>query len=362
MKTFHQYQVEAFSAYSDGGDPDFTEKRMAAHKAAFSAKDSSGEDKKVTDKKGEGKTAKKVLGAVKGAGAKTKGAEKDTGKKVKSAGQRVVDKIKERPAKKPEATKPEVKRPEVKKPEAKRPAPERPALPAAKKPAASDIKKVTVRDVTDKKPTAQKALPPARNEAYDPEVAGRSQIRKSGEGGRIGAERKKTTPERRRMRAVGGGKTEPVEYKPRKDIGQQRQRSTREQQPTQERGSAASAQAAAAKEERKRAAQARIAARKAGGGDSKPAAKTSSRDTEKAATKLLSTKKPEKKVSPDYKPQKASGMTRGERMSQQRKGEAALKDIMKKQEFSRYERETGQKATGKAKTKLLGRVAKRMAN
>jgi len=187
MKTFHQYQVEAFSAYSDGGDPDFTEKRMAAHKAAFSAKDSSGEDKKVTDKKGEGKTAKKVLGAVKGAGAKTKGAEKDTGKKVKSAGQRVVDKIKERPAKKevpvakkPEATKPEVKRPEVKKPEAKRPAPERPALPAAKKPAASAIKKVAVRDVTDKKPNAQKALPPAkkpeaqkalppaRNEAYDP--------------------------------------------------------------------------------------------------------------------------------------------------------------------------------------------------
>ena len=200
------------------------------------------------------------------------------------------------------------------------------------------------------------------SEAYDPEVAGRSQIRKQGEGGRIGAERKKSEPERRRMKAVGGGKTAPVGYKPRKDIGQQRQRSTREQQPTQERGSAASAQAAAAKEERKRAAQARIAARKAGGGDSKPAAKTSSRDTEKAATKLLSTKKPEKKVSPDYKPQKASGMTRGERMSQQRKGEAALKDIMKKQEFSRYEKETGQKATGKAKTKLLGRVAKRMAN
>jgi hypothetical protein len=62
------------------------------------------------------------------------------------------------------------------------------------------------------------------------------------------------------------------------------------------------------------------------------------------------------------KPQKASGMTRAERMSQQRKGEAALKDIMKDQEFSRYEKETGQKATGKAKTKLLGRVAQRMAN
>ena len=29
-------------------------------------------------------------------------------------------------------------------------------------------------------------------EAYDPEVQGRSQIRKQGQGGRIGAERKKT--------------------------------------------------------------------------------------------------------------------------------------------------------------------------
>ena len=103
-----------------------------------------------------------------------------------------------------------------------------------------------------------------KKEAYDPEVAGRSQIKRSGEGGRVGADRRKSEPERRRMKAVGGGKTAPVAYKDRKDIGQQRQRSTREQQPTQERGSAASAQAAAAKEARKAAARARIAAKKAG--------------------------------------------------------------------------------------------------
>ena len=199
-------------------------------------------------------------------------------------------------------------------------------------------------------------------EAYDADLMRSSTIRKGGEGGRIGAERKKSEPERRRMKAVGGGKTAPVGYKDRKDIGQQRQRSTREQQPTKERGSAASAQAAAAKEARKAAARARIAAKKAGGTHKAGVTKTSGKDAEKQATKLLSTKKPEKKVSPDYKPQKASGMTRAERMSQQRKGEAALKDIMKQQEFSRYEKETGQKATGKAKTKLLGRVAKRMAN
>jgi hypothetical protein len=35
-----------------------------------------------------------------------------------------------------------------------------------------------------------------------------AQIRKTGEGGRIGRQRKKTTPERRRVKAVGGGKTE----------------------------------------------------------------------------------------------------------------------------------------------------------
>ena len=101
------------------------------------------------------------------------------------------------------------------------------------------------------------------SEAYDASVMSSSQIRRTGEGGRIGATRKKSTPERRRMRAVGGGKMEPVEYKPRKDIGTQKKRSEREQQPTQERGSAdvRARAAAAAKEERKKAALARIAAR-----------------------------------------------------------------------------------------------------
>ena len=55
------------------------------------------------------------------------------------------------------------------------------------------------------------------NEAYDPEVQGRSQIRKTGEGGRVGANRKKSEPEKRRMKAAGGGKMVPAkDYKPRK--------------------------------------------------------------------------------------------------------------------------------------------------
>jgi hypothetical protein len=45
---------------------------------------------------------------------------------------------------------------------------------------------------------------------YDPEIQGRSQIRKSGEGGRLYPSKKKTEPEIRRMKAVGGGKMEPV--------------------------------------------------------------------------------------------------------------------------------------------------------
>jgi len=163
--------------------------------------------------------------------------------------------------------------------------------------------------------------------AYDAEVMSRSQIKKTGEGGRIGAERKKSTPERRRVKAVGGGKTEPVEYKPRKDIGQQRQASTRTQQPEQERGSARERQLAAAKAERKKAAQARAAAKK-GGGTAPAAAKPKAKEAEKTATKLLSKKKPEAKPAAGYTPRKASGMTASERNKQTRKGEQLLRDLV----------------------------------
>ena len=197
----------------------------------------------------------------------------------------------------------------------------------------------------------------AVEEVYDPEVQGRSQIRKTGDGGRLYPSKKKSKPEIRRVKAVGGGKTAPVEYKDRKDIGQQRARSSREQQPTQERGSASDRQKAAAKEARRQAALARRGAKS--GGD-KP--KEKSKDLSKQATKLLSKKKEEKPVSKDYKPAKASGMTRQERMSQQRKGESKLKGIMKQQETDKYKKATGVNPDRKAKTKILGRVAKRMAS
>ena len=146
-------------------------------------------------------------------------------------------------------------------------------------------------------------------EAYDKDVMGSSQIRRQGEGGRIGADRKKSEPEKRRVKAVGGGKTVPAaNYKPRKDIGTQRPKSTREQQPTQARGSAA----LSPREAQRKAAMERRAA--------KSGVKT------KTAAELLA-KKTKKTVDPNYKPQKASGLTTKERKAVLNKGEKALRDI-----------------------------------
>ena len=56
-------------------------------------------------------------------------------------------------------------------------------------------------------------------EAYDKDVMGRSQITKTGDGGRIYPDRK-TGAQTRRTKAVGGGKTAPAKtYKTRKDAG-----------------------------------------------------------------------------------------------------------------------------------------------
>ena len=147
------------------------------------------------------------------------------------------------------------------------------------------------------------------------------------------------------MKAVGGGKMAPAKtYKDRKDIGQsnvKRSPAGREQQPTKERGSARldprEAQRKAARERR---------AAKAG---AKP----------KTADELLA-KKAKAKVDPNYKPAKASGMTRAERMSVVRKGETKLRNIMKGQETEKYKKATGQDPDKKAKQKIMGRVHQQM--
>ena len=199
-------------------------------------------------------------------------------------------------------------------------------------------------------------------EAYDADFMSGAQVRKQGEGGRVGGMRKKSKSEIRRSRAIGGGKTEPIApYKPRKDIGSQRQASTRIQEPEQERGSAdvKAKAAAAAKAERIAAARKRAAAKS--GGETSSSAKPKAKEVAQQASKLLSKKKAAKPVSPDYKPAKPSGLSQKERNIQSKAGERALLGIMKQQELSKYEKETGQKATGKAKTVALGRASARMS-
>ena len=156
-------------------------------------------------------------------------------------------------------------------------------------------------------------------EVYDKDLT--TATRKPGEGGRVRASRKKTDPEKRRVKAIGGGKTAPAkDYKPRKDIGTQKPRSKREQQPEKARGSAA----LSPKEAQKKAYKERKAREKG--------AKT------KTASELLSKKK-KTTVSPNYKPQKASGYTAHERKKIMRAGKRLVRDIAqgKEKHISHYD-------------------------
>jgi len=179
-------------------------------------------------------------------------------------------------------------------------------------------------------------------EAYDKDVMGSSQIRRQGEGGRVGAMRKKTEPEKRRMKAAGGGKMVPAkDYKPRSDIGSQKKTSDKVQQPTKERGSAG----LSLRDQQRKAAMERRAARS--GGSSTP---TSAKDKEKAASKLLA-KKSAKQVNPNYKPQKASGKTAAERKALTKKGERTLRDIQLKNLGKKSEKELKNPITQKEITR-----------
>ena len=146
--------------------------------------------------------------------------------------------------------------------------------------------------------------------------------------GRVGAKRKKTDAEKKRVKAVGGGKTAPAKsYKDRKDIGTNKPRSKVEQQPTQQRGTAGVSGKAAQKKaylERK--------AKERG-------AKT------KTASQLLSKKTTS--VDPNYKPVKASGLTQKERKALYKKGERALRDIRLKNLGKTKESELKHRVTSK---------------
>ena len=146
--------------------------------------------------------------------------------------------------------------------------------------------------------------------------------------GRLGANRKKTDAEKKRVKAIGGGKTAPAkDYKDRKDIGTNKQRSKVEQQPQKERGTAGVSGKAAQKKaylERK--------ARERG-------------EKTKTRTELLTKKT--KTVDPKYKPVKASGLTTKERKALYKKGERALRDIRLKNLGKKSEKELKHKVTSK---------------
>ena len=169
-------------------------------------------------------------------------------------------------------------------------------------------------------------------EVYDKDIQGRSSIRRQQAGGRIEPERKKTEPEKRRVKAIGGGKTAPAKpYQPRKDIGQDRpeqRASARQQQPEKTRGSASLSPKEAQKKEYKER-----KAREAG-------AKT------KSADELLAKKKKET-TDPNYQPRKASGKTEKERKALYKKGERVLRDIRLKNLGKTKESELKHKVTSK---------------
>ena len=117
-------------------------------------------------------------------------------------------------------------------------------------------------------------------------------------------------------------------YKTRKDIGKQRPRSNREQQPTRERGSAS----LSAKEAQKKAYRERKA-RESG-------AKT------KTADELLR-KKDKPKTDPIYKPSEKSGLTTQQRKKLYKKGERVLRDLRLKNLGKKSEKELKHKVTSK---------------
>jgi len=193
--------------------------------------------------------------------------------------------------------------------------------------------------------------------SYDPDLSG-STVRRERE--------KRSTEERRkpgvkpRMKAVGGGKSEPVTYKPQGSMPKRSvTKSQREQQPEKERGSARQTQLDAAKEERKKAARARIAARKAGG--EVKSTSTSSKDAEKKATELLKTKKPEPKKT-ESKPRRSwktadgGGMTRQERDAARNKETGQSRKDVKSQLRSDFEKKHGRKPNKKEAIQLTAKA------
>lgn len=180
-------------------------------------------------------------------------------------------------------------------------------------------------------------------------------IRRAREGGKVGADRKKTAPEIRRTKAVGGGKTEPVKpYKTRKDAGQQRGSSA--PSPGKPKGAVelkpgtAGTQGSAAMTAKERQRKAYLERK----------AKESGREQPKTASQAISQAKPQQEKKPESQPRRewkhetGGGMTRAERdkARNKEKGEALKK--RKAELIKDFTEKHGRAPKGKERTKLLG--------
>jgi hypothetical protein len=153
---------------------------------------------------------------------------------------------------------------------------------------------------------------------------------KGGAGGRIGKERKKTAPEVRRTKAVGGGKTEPVgPYKTRKDVGQQRGSSApapgRGKGATELKPGTAGTQGSAAMTPKERQRKAYLERKAKEKGESQP--KTASQAISQAKP---TTSKPAAKPRRKWKTETGGPMTRQERDQARNKEKTAAAQKTKK--------------------------------
>ena len=186
-------------------------------------------------------------------------------------------------------------------------------------------------------------------EVYDKDVMGSSQIRKTG-GETIGKDRKQPASMTRKMKAVGGGKMEPAKSPARrKDAGQQKPKSQTQQQPTKERGSAA-----LSSKEAQRKAYLERKAREKGGTSS-----GSSKDKEKAATKLLTKKSTTAQRDPSrtnrkWKHDSGGGMTPKERASARNKEKGAALKAKKAELIKGFTDTHGRAPKGAERTRLMG--------
>lgn len=197
-------------------------------------------------------------------------------------------------------------------------------------------------------------------EASDGDAAGQLgwgggvSITKTGVGGRVGRERKKTAPEIRRTKAVGGGKTEPVQYKPRKDVGQQRGSSA--PAPGRGKGAAelkpgtAGTQGSAAMTPKERQRKAYLERK----------AKESGKEQPKTASQAISQAKPKTAEKPAAQPRKkwehetGGGMTRQERDKARNKQRGEALKARKAQLIKDFTEKHGRAPKGTERTKLLG--------